>query len=85
MNILVTGTHGFVGKNLVAALQSIRDGKDRTRPELDVQEIYEYGGDDSPGQLAAYAESADFVFRSGRGKPPENLAEEYLPRRTPAL
>ena len=31
MNILVTGTHGFVGKNLVAALQSIRDGKDRTR------------------------------------------------------
>ena len=51
MNILVTGTHGFVGKNLVAALQSIRDGKDRTRPELDVQEIYEYGGDDSPGPL----------------------------------
>ena len=84
MNILVTGTHGFVGKNLVAALQSIRDGKDRTRPELDVQEIYEYGGDDSPGQLAAYAESADFVFHlAGVNRP--KTAEEYLPGNTGPL
>lgn len=84
MNILVTGAHGFVGKNLVAALQSIRDGKDRTRPELDVQEIYEYGGDDSPEQLAAYAESADFVFHlAGVNRP--KTAEEYLPGNTGPL
>ena len=34
MNILITGANGFVGKNLVQSLYSIRDGKDRTRPEL---------------------------------------------------
>ena len=42
MNILVTGARGFVGKNLVAALRNIRDGKDRTHPELDIREIFEY-------------------------------------------
>ena len=42
MNILVTGACGFVGKNLVAALRNIRDGKDRTHPELDIREIFEY-------------------------------------------
>ena len=30
MNILVTGAKGFVGKNLVCALENIRDGKDKT-------------------------------------------------------
>ena len=40
MNILVTGARGFVGKNLVAALRNIRDGKDRTHPELDIREIF---------------------------------------------
>lgn len=84
MNILVTGAHGFVGKNLVAALQSVRDGKDRTHPELDIQEIYEYGGDDSPEQLAAYAKSADFVFHlAGVNRP--KTAEEYLPGNTGPL
>ena len=42
MNILVTGARGFVGKNLVAALRNIRDGKDRTHPELDIREIFKY-------------------------------------------
>ena len=39
MNILITGAAGFVGKNLTAALQNIRDGKDRTHPELQIGEI----------------------------------------------
>ena len=62
MNILVTGARGFVGKNLVAALRNIRDGKDRTHPELDIREIFEYDTDGSPEQLADYAKSADFVI-----------------------
>ena len=42
MNILITGAKGFVGENLAAALKSIRDGKDRTLPDLKIEEIYIY-------------------------------------------
>ena len=42
MKILVTGAKGFVGKNLVEALKNIRDGKDRTHPELVIDEIFCY-------------------------------------------
>lgn len=84
MNILVTGARGFVGKNLVAALQNIRDNKDRTHPELDIREIYEYDTDGSPEQLAAYAKSADFVFHlAGVNRP--KTAAEYLPGNTGSL
>ena len=84
MNILVTGARGFVGKNLVAALRNICDNKDRTHPELDIREIYEYDTDDSPEQLAAYAKSADFVFHlAGVNRP--KTAKEYLPGNTGSL
>ena len=84
MNILVTGAHGFVGKNLVAALRNIRDGKDRTHPELDIREIFEYDTDSSPEQLADYAKSADFVFHlAGVNRP--KTAEEYLSGNTGSL
>ena len=42
MKILVTGAAGFVGKNLVAALNCIKDGKDRTHPALAIDEIFSY-------------------------------------------
>ena len=42
MNILITGAAGFVGKNLTAALEAIRDGKDRTHPGLSIGELYLY-------------------------------------------
>ena len=45
MKILVTGAKGFVGRNLVEALKNIRDGKDRTRPSIKVEEIFEYEED----------------------------------------
>ena len=51
MKILVTGAAGFVGKNLCAALKNIADGKDRTRPELKIDEIYEYDIDSTAEQL----------------------------------
>ena len=45
MKILVTGSAGFVGKNLVEALKNLRDNKDRTRPSLSIDEIFEYDVD----------------------------------------
>jgi UDP-2-acetamido-2,6-beta-L-arabino-hexul-4-ose reductase len=45
MKILVTGAKGFVGKNLCATLKNIRDGKDKTRPALSIEEIFEYDVD----------------------------------------
>ena len=62
MKVLVTGAAGFVGKNLVASLKNIRDRKDRTRPELSVDEIYEYDIQTDPALLEEYCAKADFVF-----------------------
>ena len=47
MDILITGAAGFVGKNLTAALECIRDGKDRTHPGLTIDRIYCYDIDSS--------------------------------------
>ena len=75
MNILVTGAHGFVGRNLVAALHNLRDGKDRTRPGLRVDTIFEYTRDTGPAQLDAFCHQADFVFHLAGVNRPETEAE----------
>ncbi len=62
MNILVTGAAGFVGRNLVENLKNIRDGKNRTRPEIQIDEIYEYDLSSTPEELDEYCDKADFVF-----------------------
>lgn len=62
MNILITGAKGFVGKNLVENLKNIRDGKNRSYPELSVGEIYEYDIDSDASLLDDYCKNADFVF-----------------------
>ena len=73
MNILVTGAKGFVGRNLVAALKNIRDGKDRTRGELVVGEIYEYDIDSTLAELDNACMHADFVFNlAGVNRPKDN-------------
>ena len=51
MNILVTGAGGFVGKNLCAALMNIKENKDRTRPNITIDEIFEYDLDTPPALL----------------------------------
>ncbi len=78
MNILVTGSSGFVGKNLVEALKNIRDGKDRTRPALSVGEIFEYDIDTDPALLDEYCAKSDFVFHLAgvnRPKDPKKFME----------
>ena len=72
MNILVTGAKGFVGKNLVATLKSIQSGKDRTRPNIVIGDIYEYDVDTDPALLDGYCENADFVFNLAGVNRPEN-------------
>lgn len=77
MNILVTGARGFVGKNLCESLKNIRDGKDRTRPELPISEIYEYDVDTDPALLREYCTKADFVFNlAGVNRPKDT--EEFM-------
>lgn len=76
MNILVTGAKGFVGKNLVENLKNLRDGKNGTRPEIKVDEIYEYDLDSTEEQLDEYCSKAGFVFNLAgvnRPKDPEEF------------
>lgn len=62
MNILITGAEGFVGKNLAAALENIKDNKDRTHPEITVDNIYLYDVGSSYEVLDEACKNADFVF-----------------------
>ncbi len=72
MNILITGAKGFVGKNLCASLQNIRQGKDRTR-NLKIDDIFEYDLDTDRTLLDAFCEKADFVFHlAGVNRPKDN-------------
>ena len=76
MNILVTGANGFVGKNLVENLKNIRDGKNRTRPDIIVNEIFEYDLNSTPEELDDYCSRANFVFNLAgvnRPKDPEEF------------
>ena len=74
MRILVTGAKGFVGKNLVANLYNIKDGKDRTR-NLKIDEIFEYDIDSNPSLLDEYCKEADFVFNLAGVNRPKDQSE----------
>lgn len=75
MNILVTGAKGFVGKNLSEALKNLRDGKDRTRPGLVIDEICEYDVDSEPSLLEDFCRKADFVFNLAGVNRPKDQSE----------
>ena len=77
MRILVTGANGFVGKNLVAALKNIKDGKDRTHPAISIEEIYSYDIDSSAEFLEEACKNADFVFNLAGVNRPQNT-EEFM-------
>ena len=75
MNILITGAAGFVGRNLTAALEAIRDGKDRTHPDLQIGALYLYDIDSPPSVLEEGCEKADFVFHLAGVNRPKDPAE----------
>ncbi len=73
MKILVTGAKGMVGQALCANLKNIKEGKNRTRPNIVIDEIFEYDIDSTQAQLELYCEQADFVFNlAGINRPKEN-------------
>ena len=77
MNILVTGSAGFVGRNLVENLKNIRDGKNRTRPNISIDEIYEFDLCNTMEELDEWCGKANFVFNLAgvnRPKNPEDFA-----------
>ena len=77
MNILVTGACGMVGRALCANLKNIRDGKNRTRPNISIEEIYEYDIDNSIEELNEFCQKADFVFNlAGINRPKSN--DEFM-------
>ena len=75
MKILITGAKGFVGKNLSAALQNIKDNKDRTRPDIKIDELYLYDIDSSKELLETACEKADFVFNLAGANRPKDPAD----------
>lgn len=75
MNILITGACGFVGKNLCASLRNIRDGKDKTHPDITIDTIYEYDIDSEAAVLEEACEKADFVFNLAGVNRPKDSAE----------
>ncbi len=75
MNILITGANGFVGKNLVETLKTVRDGKNRTHPSLHIENIYCYDIDSTPEELDEYCKRADFVFNLAGVNRPQNTDE----------
>lgn len=77
MKILVTGAKGFVGKNLIAQLINIRDGKSGWYPVDKDITIYEYDIDNSPEDLDAYCSDCDFVFNLAGVNRPQN-PEEFM-------
>lgn len=77
MNILVTGAKGMVGTALVANLKNIKENKNRTRPNIHVDGIYEYDIDSSPEELDAYCKNVDFVFNLAGVNRPEKT-EDFM-------
>lgn len=77
MNILVTGAKGMVGTALVANLKNIKEGKNRTRPNIRIGDIYEYDKDNTYEDLNIYCKKADFVFNlAGVNRP--KTQEEFM-------
>ena len=77
MKILVTGAKGFVGKNLCAQLNNIREGKNKSYGDLTISEVFEYDIDSTLEQLDSYCQSCDFVFNLAGVNRPQNQ-EEFM-------
>ena len=76
MKILVTGARGMVGTALVNNLKNIKDNKNRTRPNIHIEEIYEYDlGDED--KLDSYCKDCDFIFNLAGVNRPTN-PEDFM-------
>ena len=74
MRILVTGAKGFVGRNLCAQLNNIKDGKARNYG-VTVDEVFEYDLDSTPEELDNWCKEANFVFNLAGVNRPKDTSE----------
>ena len=77
MNILVTGAAGALGHNLVENLKAIRDGKNRTRPALAIDNIYEYDKGNTIDDLERFCTDADFIVHAAGVNRPQHITCAY--------
>ena len=77
MNVLVTGAKGMVGTALCNNLKNIRDGKNKTRSEIAIEEIYEYDLGSTAEELDEYCQKSDFIFNLAGVNRPEN-PEDFM-------
>ncbi len=75
MKVLVTGAAGFVGKNLVENLRTLQDGRNKTRPDLRIEAIYEYDQNNTAEDLDRFCQDCDFVFNLAGVNRPQNTEE----------
>lgn len=75
MNILITGAKGFIGKNLIATLHNIADGKDKSFGIDSDLTVFEYDIDTDASLLDAYCKNADFVFNLAGVNRPQDPKE----------
>ena len=76
MRILVTGAKGFVGKNLCAQFNNIKDGKAKNYG-VSIEEVFEYDIDSTPEDLDVLCRECDFVFNLAGVNRPQNQ-EEFM-------
>ena len=74
MKVLVTGAHGFVGKNLCTQLNNIKAGKAKNY-SVTISEVMEYDLDTNPALLDEFCQRADFVFNLAGVNRPKDSAE----------
>lgn len=77
MKILVTGAHGFVGKNLCAQLKNIAEGKIACYKHLQIEQVYEYDINSTAEELEEACRECDFVFNLAGVNRPQNQ-EEFM-------
>ena len=75
MNILITGAAGALGRNLVENLKAIRDGKNRTRPNLTINNIYEYDIENTAEDLDRFCSDCDFIVHAAGVNRPKETSE----------
>lgn len=67
----------MVGTALVNNLKTIQDGRNKTRPNIHIEEIYEYDIDNTLEELDQYCKECNFVFNLAGVNRPKNT-EDFM-------